>query len=158
LEDAGGKTRIGDSDGSSGGGLLSVVPADREVQEDTIVLTWSGDASLIIEGRAVDLVREANGDMVLQIDYQVISAASTEVSISMGQGTDRRVSLDVSSQVRAAAGEGWQTSLIRLSCFEEMGLNMASVSEPLVISSDGPMILQLASARIVANPGNVDCR
>lgn len=158
LEDAGGKTRIGDSDGSSGGGLLSVVPADREVQEDTIVLTWSGDASLIIEGRAVDLVREANGDMVLQIDYQVISAASTAVSISMGQGTDRRVSLDVSSQVRAAAGEGWQTSLIRLSCFEEMGLNMASVSEPLVISSDGPMILQLASARIVANPGNVDCR
>lgn len=157
LRDESGNTGIGDSRGMSPAGNLSAAPADDIVQEDTIVLTWSDAASLVIEGPAVDFVREMNGDMALEIRYQVLNADAASVTLQMGRGIDWRGVVDVSSAVAQRAGAGWHTSIITLSCFADQGLQMASITEPLVIEVDGTMALQLAYARIVANPGDANC-
>jgi hypothetical protein len=37
-------------------------------------------------------------------------------------------------------------------------LRIESVTEPLIISADGALTLQLATVQIVANPGGANCQ
>ena len=157
LRDNAGANRIGDSRGGSAAGIVRVEPADRNIQEDTIIVTWSDAGTLAIVGRGVDFVRETNGDMALELTYQVIDVAAESIAVEMARGFDQRSAIDVSAAIKARAGSGWHTALIKLSCFEDQGLDMASISAPLVISADGPMTLQIESAQIVGNPGNAGC-
>jgi len=157
LRDEAGDTRIGDSRGSSAAGNLSVAPADDVVQEDTIVLNWTDMASLVIEGPPADFTRETNGDMALGLKFRILDLDATSITIEMGRGPDWRGVLDVSAEANQIAGAGWHTSMIKLSCFADQGLQMNSITEPLVLSVDGSMSLQLASVRIVANPGDGSC-
>ena len=95
--------------------------------------------------------------MVLELSYQVLSSTATRVSIEMGQGAEARTAIDVTQTLSGQAGKGWQTGLIKLSCFKEQGLDMSSIANPLFIISDGPLQLQLESVRIVDNPGDATC-
>lgn len=157
LRDGSGDTRIGNSRGSSAGRNLSVAPADDVTQEDTIILTWTDSASLVIEGPPVDFVRETNGDMAIELKYRVLQANAVSVTVQMGRGVDWRGTINVTDAVVERAGAGWHTSLIKLSCFADQGLQMASITEPVVIEVDGSMTLQIAWARIAANPGGAGC-
>lgn len=152
LRDAEGDTRITDSRGSSATGALAVAPADREVQEDSIVLQWSGPASVLLEGLPVDFTRESNGDMAIEFGYRVLAAG--EGGVLLGSGG---ASIDVSEAVGDKAGGDWQTARVKLSCFAEAGGDMAAVTEPLSLAGDAGLSVQLDAARIVANPGDAGC-
>jgi hypothetical protein len=70
----------------------------------------------------------------------------------MGEG-----SLELAEQFSSKSGAGWQTTTIGLSCFVEQGTDMSAVTEPLVITSDDRLKLQIGSVSLVADSGNADC-
>jgi beta-glucosidase len=153
LRDEGDNDYINDARGVSRGGHLTVVPADHEIQEDTFILTWTGPASMVIDGPRANFQRDASADHVLELNYQVLETASGSVTLAMGKGE-----LELAEQFASKFGEGWQSSHIRLSCFIDQGTNIESVTEPLIITAEGSLRLQISSARIVANPVNADCK
>ena len=152
LRDGGGNAYITDARGVSRTGHLTVVPADHDIQEDTFILSWTGPGSMVIDGPRVDFLPAASEDQVLELKYQVLEAGADAVTIAMGEG-----SLELAGQFSAKAGMGWQTSHLRLFCFVEQGMNPESVTEPLTITADGSLKLQISSAGLVDSPVNADC-
>jgi beta-glucosidase len=152
LQDEGGDNQLSEVRGASPTGHLTVFPADHKVQEDTFIATWSGLASLMIEGQPVSFQLQTNENQVLELNYQVLQADVTSASVAMGEGT-----LDLTAQLVAKSGTGWQTTHILLSCFVDQGAGMEMMARPLVITADGSLKLQVASARLAANPGGADC-
>ena len=157
LRDEGGETPIGDSRGSSAGGLLTAAPADRDAQEDSLLLSWSGPGNLIIAGRPADFERESNGDMAIALEYRVLAYTGGDASIQVANSADAFGSIDASEAFAAQSGKDWQTRLIKLSCFAEQGVDMSAVAAPLVISGNAGLELQVARAEIVPNPGDAGC-
>ncbi len=148
---------IGNSRGASGTGVVRVMPADRNVQEDTIIATWTGFGALVVSGPAENFSEETKADMALRLEYRVQSLGDSEVQIGIGSGPGKSAFVDVTKSLLTHSGAGWQTGFIKLSCFEDSGLDMASVSEPLIITAGAGFVLQLASAEVVANTGVAGC-
>lgn len=152
LRDTGGQTIVTDVRGASPTGQLEVVPADNKIQEDTFIATWNGSASLVIEGPAADLQPQVSEDQVMEIVYRVISADLGKASLAMGEGA-----MDVTAQLNSQSAGGWQTTRIRLTCFAGLGTTMTSVAEPLLISAEGSMKLQITSVKLTNFDGPADC-
>lgn len=156
LRDGAGDTRFGDSRGVSAAGNLQATPADRQAQEDTILLTWTGAASLVVDGLPTDFAAATAKLGAMELSYRVVEYHGGTVALAMG-AADRRGTLDVTREIAEQAGSGWRTARIGLSCFEERGAAMASISEALVISAGGALQLQVAGARVIADPGDARC-
>jgi len=152
LRDAGGQVQVSDSRGVSKAAAVSVVPSDNEIQEDTFIVTWTEEGSMLLEGPGANFQWEAGVGYSLSIRYQVLSEASGRVTIAMGEGA-----LELSEQVTELSGAGWRTSRISLSCFAERGANLESVDLPLIITSDGTLSLQISSVSVVPQSGQLDC-
>ena len=152
LRDSDGQKIISDARGTSPTGQLEVVPVDNEIQEDTFIATWNGAASLVIEGAATDLQQQVSEEQVLQITYRVISADLGKASLAIGRGA-----IDVTAHLNSQSDAGWQTARIPLSCFSNLGTKMTSVTEPLLISANGSMKLQVTSAKLTAYSGKASC-
>jgi beta-glucosidase len=151
VRDSAGWTWIENSRGTSSTGALTVKSVDWQLQEDTIVATWTGEAVIALSGPAVDFVREQNADMALQLDYQVLKAGSGRAGIGMNGGI-----INLTESLTDKVDAGWQTSFIKLSCFAAAGTDMASVAQ-LFIGAEAGLVLQLESAEVVANPGEASC-
>jgi hypothetical protein len=106
----------------------------------------------------VDLSVESASGAALELVYQVLDANVDSVTVQMGSDSSASVSLDVKDDLAKNVGAGWRKSLISLSCFADQGLRIESVTEPLIISADGALTLQLATVQIVANPGGANCQ
>ena len=143
--------------GASGTGAVRVMPAERDRQADSMIATWSGAATIAVVGPPEDFTRESAGDMALQLEYRVQSSGKAAVQIGMGNGPGSSALVDVTDTLAKRSGTGWQTGYIRLSCFEDAGLDMASVRNPLVITAGAGLVMQLESAEVVVNPGDAGC-
>jgi beta-glucosidase len=152
LRDANGDTTVTDIRGSSLAGVLDVVPADYQRQEDSIIANWSGAASLVIQGEPVDLQSQLAEKQAMEITYQVMEADVSRFGISMDDSE-----LDLTTQVESKAGEGWQTVQIRLSCFADLGTGMESVGEPVVIKAEGQLKLQVSSIKLSKGGDDAGC-
>jgi beta-glucosidase len=152
LADSGGAAYVSDARGQSPDGFLSVAPADLAVQEDTLIATWVGAASLRLEGQATDLRPEAGQKLALELQYQVLQADVSTVTLAIQQGV-----LDVTAALVSKTGTSWQTSTIDLACFVDRGADLASVTNPVTIGAEGALVLQLGSARLVPSNGEPGC-
>jgi beta-glucosidase len=152
LRDGGESTYITDVRGVSQSGALSVVPADLEIQEDSLILSWTGPASMVIDGPRANYMHHADEDQVLELTYQVLESGAENVSISVGGGE-----VELSGQFAGRVGMGLQTSHISLACFIKQGADLDSVTEPLMITADNSLKLQIMTVRLVASPRDGDC-
>ena len=152
LLDAGGHAYIKDARGVSRTGELKVVPADDEIQEDTFILTWDGQGQMLIDGPRANLLAIAGENPALELVYQVIESDAEQVTLGIGPGI-----LDMSGEIAARAGDGWQISRIPLNCFAEAGADLSAVTEPLIIEATGALQLQVKSARIDGTATDSDC-
>jgi beta-glucosidase len=152
LADSGGEAYVSDGRGQSPDGALSVAPADREVQEDTLMATWAGPGRLLLDGPAADLRPREGENLALELQYEVLDSELTRASLALAQAE-----LDVTVALTAAAGAGWRTSTLRADCFGEQGADLAAVTRPLTLSVEGSLALRIGSAKLVAAPPGASC-
>jgi beta-glucosidase len=107
-----------------GNEILTLRRIDRRRQEDGWAATWSGaGAAWLSLDRAppIDLSREANGAMVLQIDVRTPQGAAGPVSLQLDD-----TALAVGSGLTRSSA--WQTLRVPLRCFAEKGARLTAVS------------------------------
>lgn len=157
IRDSGGTVQVTNARAVSATGALEVSAQDHQAQEDTSVFVWNDSATMSVEGSALDLSRESNGDMALQIEYSVAGEAVGNTSFSIVCGVDCAGSLNMTDQLSAKLGMGWQTARIKLSCFADQGADMTAVTRPFQVNADGPLNMQMGSIELVSNQGDASC-
>lgn len=127
-------------------------------QEGAVQLRWpAGAASTVRIGGAgpLNLVRETNADLSLQIEYRVDTAPTSPVWLSMDSNATTK-GIDVTAPASMGVGQ-WRSVKIRLSCFADAGVDMASVSAPFTLTASAPFAISIADARLVADPAGSVC-
>jgi beta-glucosidase len=129
---------------------LRIYAVDRNRQEDSRRFVWSGgtDTALAVGAQSpVDLSRETNGAVAVEIDYKVDDIGQGAVKLLAVQaGTMPTDGIDIGSVITAAKGKGWQTLSVPLSCFAKAGVDMTKLQSPLVIKTT--VNLDLSISRI----------
>ncbi|WP_231731091.1 putative glycoside hydrolase [Lacimicrobium alkaliphilum] len=140
-------------------GAISAEATDRHQQEDSVVISFTADGVLALAhdtGATVDLARLAEGDMALEIEYQLLSLTdNTSLSIGMACGSDCGASLDFTEYFSEQQGRGWQSLKVPLRCFTDM--DMTRVTSPLVLQGSAGTVIQLANVRLANNEGQGQC-
>lgn len=126
-----------------------------QTQEGAQQFTWSGPGTLSIQGMPLDLSRETNADLSLQIGYRVDQAASGPVRLTM-LGGENKGAIDASSLFTGQTGQ-WRTAKILLKCYQSNGVDVSKVTAPVAIEASGGLRLAIADARIVSDPNNSTC-
>jgi beta-glucosidase len=148
---------------ATGNGWLKSTAVDRNRQEDARRFIWSGagNASVAIAGNApVDLSRETNGAVALEIDYRVDAVGTGPVKlVTFNQGLNPAgPGLDITAQLAGARGKGWQTLSVPLSCFAKAGLDMTKIEVPLSINTAANLDLSISRIALgTSNLGMVSC-
>ncbi|MEG3164262.1 exo 1,3/1,4-beta-D-glucan glucohydrolase [Sphingomonas sp. PB2P19] len=145
-----GSTRIVANTGRSPAGTLSVAGVDRNAQEDARRFTWTGarEADVRIEpNSALDLSREANGELSLVVQYRVDAKPTAPVSVTLGsEGKPGQVA--IGGVLRAAPVGQWQTLAIPLKCFVATGVDPSKVTQPFALATAGKMTLSISDIRV----------
>jgi beta-glucosidase len=151
---AGGQsTVVGTGPAMSSNGWLQSFAVDRNRQEDSRRFLWSGagPASVSLVANApVDLGREANGAVLIEMDYRVDAVENGAVTL---QSFNQTAGFDITAQLQATRGKGWQTLSIPLACLSKSGLDIARIQSPLAIKSEGQ--LDLTVSRIALGTSGV---
>ena len=130
LRGAGEPVVVDGPDASSSDGQVSLTLDDRDVQDDSRRISWSGTGVLSVEGAPVAL----DENSILQISYMVTGRGEGPVSFAMACGEDCEGSIDVTAGIRWAESKDWQNAELPLSCFAEAGADLSAITAPLVIS------------------------
>jgi beta-glucosidase len=130
---------------------LRAFAVDRNRQEDSQRFLWlgSGPATVGLAGTTpLDLSRETNGAVAVEVDYRVDAMGDGAVRlVGYNEGLKPAgIGLDVTAKFKAAQGKGWQTMSVPLSCLAKTGLDMTKAQVPLSISTS--VSLDLSISRI----------
>ncbi|RYY47940.1 MAG: glycoside hydrolase family 3 protein [Sphingomonadales bacterium] len=126
-------------------------------QEGAQLLTWpAGPATVRIGGGSdLDLTREANGDLSIQISYKLFAAATNKVLLRM-EGATSAGGIDATSLFTGQT-DTWRTAKIFLKCYVQNGVDLAKVTAPFVVEASGPLSFAVADIRIVSDPNSSTC-
>ncbi|WP_028006706.1 glycoside hydrolase family 3 protein [Solimonas flava] len=157
--DAGGTVDLQASQQSTPQGRLQVRSIDAGAQEDAKSLRWRGDgeAAVYVEGPPTDLRRQANGDMVLRLEYRVDAAPDAPVRLHLGCGQGCGATLDATALFAQAPPGVWRTARIKLACFAAAGADLARVERPFELATAGRFALSFTELQLDSNPGDGFC-
>jgi beta-glucosidase len=131
---------------------------DRNRQEDSRRFLWSGAglASLsLVAGVPVDLSREANGAVLVEVDYRVDAIGAGGVELLASQ---QGAGINISGQLQASLDKGWQTLSLPLSCLAKSGIDIAGVKAPITIATAGKLDLTISRIALgTSSKGLVGC-
>ena len=130
-----------------GSEALTLRRVDRSRQEDAWAASWSGaGAAWIALDRAqpLDLSREANGAMVLQIQIRTTRAPSAATTLAIGG--ERPSALPVTDLLGPAPGR-WRTLRVPLRCFGAVGVDLAAV-RTIRLQTAGVLGLELSDVSL----------
>ena len=143
-------------------GALSFRTIDRNVQEDSLLLTLNGTETAGIrisakshfrEDLSTDLDVKSSLSMLVRID----SAPTDKVMLAMNcEGTgDAKGSchqaLDITDMVTSLPVGEWQKVTIDLKCFANAGIKFTQVVEPFILQSKGKLSMGLAEIEYAPN-------
>lgn len=135
-----------------GQGIVRKQVDSAETQEGAMQLSWSGSppATASIGGIELDLTRETNADMVLQMTYRVDVAPKGPVALRMGAGAADATSL-------FGSASGWRTGSVALKCVRDLGADVGHVSVPFALSANGPFSVSISDIRLSTTPNYGPC-
>ncbi|WP_304412286.1 exo 1,3/1,4-beta-D-glucan glucohydrolase [Marinimicrobium sp. LS-A18] len=140
---------------------VTVNAVDREVQEDARQVIWNGDGfgAMALATRDRQVLTDywkANGALV--VDVKVDRAPTAPVQWRVGCGPSALSQVDVTEELRALAGQGWQTLSIALDRFPDVGSDFGlvlppeefftRVLEPFSLATEGELELTFSGVRI----------
>jgi len=134
-------------------GNVTMKPVDSAtLQEGANQLIWTGAGTARIDSPAkMNLLREVNADVQLQITYRVDRAPAAPVKLQLGSAT---VDGDA---LFAKAGSEWRSVKVPLACFQSHGGDMANVMTPFALTTSGPFTVSIADVRLAADPAGSIC-
>jgi len=145
------------------GDRLRAFAVDRNRQEDSRRFLWlgGGSATVALAGAApLDLSRETNGDVAVEIDYRVDALGDGAVRlIGYNEGLKPAGNgLDITSQYKSAKGKGWQTISVPWACFAKAGLDMTNAPGPLSINTSVELDLSISRVALgTSTAGRISC-
>jgi beta-glucosidase len=141
------------------GRTLRVAHVAKKGQPEALIATWTGkgEASLAVSGAPIDLSRQMNGDMALEMALRVDAAPTKPVTLGMACGLQCGGNVDLTQALKSAAKKGWTTIAVRLSCLRAAGVNVAAITTPLELTSAGKLSLSLGSVRVAPGVGPPHC-
>jgi beta-glucosidase len=144
-------TRITTTPVDAIGGRVKVTAVDDTVQEGARRFVFTGDGPANIEltsEGAVDLSREANGDVMLLVRLRRDADAPKDVQIGMACGAGCGGSLPFSDSLAGLTAGKWATVGIPLKCFQKAGVDVTKVNEVLDLQSSGKLDLALSQVKL----------
>lgn len=139
---------------------VSIRTSDKDTQEDALTLTWK-NAQLagvfLYQGDPLDLSAYLpNGAITFDLKVDQPLTDALNVVVQCGSGCERRQSL--TETAHDAAGQGWRSVTVRLSCLAHPSDTFDQISGPFALESAGEGQLSLANIRIVKSvETNVTC-
>ena len=122
-------------------------------------MTWTGkgEASLIVSGAPIDLSRQTNEDMALELALRVDESPATAVILGMACGEQCQGRIDITKALKAAYKKGWTRIAVRLACLRAAGVNVTAITAPLELSSAGKLALRLGVVKVASGSGAPHC-
>jgi beta-glucosidase len=121
-------------------------------QEGARQFTFTGPGQVSVTGPTIDLLRQTNAMLTLQIDYRLDKAATGPVTLAMGGKGVNAASLFS----RAPVGQ-WTSVKVPLACFRAAGADMGKVASPFQLSADAPFQISIVGLRLEADPAGAVC-
>ncbi|MES3107166.1 glycoside hydrolase family 3 protein [Sphingomonas aurantiaca] len=133
---------------------LTASAVDRRRQEDARAFVWAGGpADTRIEASGpLDLTRESNGELSLVVDVRVDRPATAPVALGMVSTNGTTVTVPITKTLATAKVGDWQQVIVPLQCFAKRGIDMAQVTAPFVIATDGKLGLSISDVKIDSAP------
>ena len=141
---------------TSGNNNLEIVSEDETAQEDIKTLNFKGPASFRISSDAIDLSRQATGDMALYLRYRINEKPPGDLSLAV-EGPDGELgSQSLAGEIVDAEIGQWKELSVKLSCFCDAE-KLSAVTSPVVINSSGTASISISDIRLKANEGQAKC-
>jgi beta-glucosidase len=141
---------------------LKSLSVDRRAQEDSRRFVWTGQtlATWIIRSEtAVDLSRESNGALAIEIDLMLDSHDGSSLFLGQGCGDTCEGQIDLGPEFKALTGKGWSTLSIPLSCLAHQGVDMSKLSDLLRMTTHGPTDLTISRVALGSSGvGRIKCQ
>ncbi|VVT14827.1 1,4-beta-D-glucan glucohydrolase [Sphingomonas aurantiaca] len=133
---------------------LTASAVDRRRQEDARAFVWAGGpADTRIEASGpLDLTRESNGELSLVVDVRVDRPATAPVALGMVSTDGKTVTVPITRMLATAKVGDWQQVIVPLQCFAKRGIDMAQVTAPFVIATDGTLGVSISDVKIDSAP------
>lgn len=144
--------------GALGDGRLTMAAADKSAQEDARLLSWNGGGAAwvgLTSGSAIDLQREANGQLSLALDYMASALPAADVAVRVDCGTGCRGTVPIARDLAATPPGQWGHLKIPLVCFARTGANLGHVTTPFALETSGRLALTVANIRLEGGPDGV---
>ncbi|WP_130325672.1 exo 1,3/1,4-beta-D-glucan glucohydrolase [Sphingomonas sp. BK036] len=133
---------------------LTASAVDRRRQEDARAFVWAGGpADTRIEASGpLDLTRESNGELSLVVDVRVDRPATAPVALGMVSSDGKAITVPITRTLATTKIGDWQQVIVPLQCFAKRGIDMAQVTAPFVIATDGTLGLSISDVKIDSAP------
>ncbi len=143
-------------------GSATIAPIDAGgVQEGARQLRWDGRsaAEVALEGPALDLTRQANGDMTVQFKLKVEQAPTAAVTLTLGcqDGCKAARSVDIAPWLNAAGAGAWKTLKVKLSCLAPDPADEGHIVAPMRLATAGAAVITVGDVRLSADPTGAYC-
>lgn len=125
--------------------------SDKDTQEDALTFSWQNAAHagvFLHQGGPIDLSAYLpEGAVVFDLKVDKPPTGPLELVIRCGADCERR--LPLTETARAAAGKGWRTMTVRLSCIARETDTFDRVAGPFALESSGEGQLSFANIRLL---------
>lgn len=132
---------------------ISLNAIDRDVQEDSIQVSWlSGHPARVALSATErrDLSDYLKAGSALVMDLRVDQAPEGQVFVGMGCGQDCGAQVEVTGALQNLTLNEWQELSISLACFDKPTMDFSMVLEPFSMRSGAPLTLSLHQLRVVS--------
>jgi beta-glucosidase len=133
------------------GGRVKVSAVDDAVQEGARRFQFAGDGAATIaissEG-AVDVSREANGDVMLLVRLRRDADVPKDVTLGVSCGAGCGGKVPFADSLGGLPAGKWQTVGVPLKCFAKAGADVSKLNETLSLESSGKLDVSLSQVKL----------
>jgi beta-glucosidase len=128
-------------------GSLKLSAVDHEAQEDARRLQWSGSTAaklVLASATPLDVTRESNGDVQLQLTLRRDSVVTAPVWLGVGCGENCSGRVDVQKTLAALPQGKWKVVGVPLKCFVKAGADVSKLQQLPVLESAAALDLSVS--------------
>jgi len=128
-------------------GTLRMTAVDHKVQEDARRLQWSGTAPAtlaLVAATPLDVTRESNGDVQLQLTLRRDSAPTAPLWVGVGCGEGCAARIDLRPTLAALPAGNWTVVGVPLKCFAGAGADLSGLRRVAELESGAALDISVS--------------